>query len=299
MRRRYLRQEVYAGGRLVSPSHDNPAQAVFAGGKQIIPATITFSTTGAKTVTFHGTNGAKIYIDPGDGSAIDTVTLLGTSTDVDWNHTYSAAPRTARIYSATLNVSYINGVDEYITYIDNFFVFENITTLRLYTNSIIDISAIAGLTSLTVLYLYSNSIIDISAVAGLTSLTMLWLNNNNSIIDISAVAGLTSLTNLRLSTNSIIDISAVAGLTSLTVLWLHNNSVQTLPSAFPSWNGIDYQNQNNPNLPTDEWLIKLAAASVSNSTLRADGTCPARTSASDAAVATLIAAGCTVTVNEP
>ena len=101
----------------------------------------------------------------------------------------------------------------------------NLTSLGFYdNNSIIDISAVAGLTNLTGLYLSGNSIIDISAVAGLTNLTGLSLDSN-SIIDISAVAGLTNLTGLGLSKNSIIDISAVAGLTNLTSLGLNLNSI--------------------------------------------------------------------------
>ncbi len=100
----------------------------------------------------------------------------------------------------------------------------SLTTLRLYDNSISDISALSGLTSLTTLNLSGNSISDISALSGLTSLTRLNLSIN-SINDISVLSGLTSLTRLNLSINSISDISALSGLTSLTRLGLRGNSI--------------------------------------------------------------------------
>ena len=103
----------------------------------------------------------------------------------------------------------------------------NLTGLWLEGNSISDISAVAGLTNLTRLWLRVNSISDISAVAGLTNLTELGLSNN-SISDISPVAGLTNLTWLRLEGNSISDISAVAGLTNLTRLVLGGNSISDI-----------------------------------------------------------------------
>jgi hypothetical protein len=48
----------------------------------------------------------------------------------------------------------------------------------------------------------------------------------------------------------------------------------------------------------DQWLIDLASANWSNCTIYLDGTNPARTSASDAAVATLLDNGCEIHVNE-
>ncbi len=73
-------------------------------------------------------------------------------------------------------------------------------TLRLGLNSISDISALSGLTSLTSLDLGFNSISDIGPLSGLTSLTSLELSLT-SISDISALSGLTSLTDLDLGKN--------------------------------------------------------------------------------------------------
>ena len=103
----------------------------------------------------------------------------------------------------------------------------NLTGLWLSSNPISDISPLAGLTNLTELWLGRNSISDISAVAGLTNLTELWLYSN-PISDISPVAGLTNLTKLVIDSNSISDISPLAGLTNLTELWLSINSISDI-----------------------------------------------------------------------
>ena len=82
------------------------------------------------------------------------------------------------------------------------------------SNSVSDLSPLAGLINLTELDLEENNISDISAVEGLTNLTELSLVNNN-ITDISAVEGLINLTYLWLDSNNITDISPVEGLTNL------------------------------------------------------------------------------------
>ena len=99
-----------------------------------------------------------------------------------------------------------------------------LTSLDLDNNSISDISPLAGLTNLTRLYLSDNSITDISPLAGLYQLTTLWIHSN-SITDLSPLGGLTNLTWLDLRSNSITDISPLAGLYQLTSLWLNRNSI--------------------------------------------------------------------------
>ena len=84
------------------------------------------------------------------------------------------------------------------------------------SNSVSDLSPLAGLTNLTWLRLRNNSISDISALAGLTNLTWLNLGGNLMISDISVLSDLTNLTSLYLYGNSISDISALASLTNLT-----------------------------------------------------------------------------------
>ncbi len=99
-----------------------------------------------------------------------------------------------------------------------------LTSLDLDNNSISDISPLAGLTNLTRLYLSDNSITDISPLAGLYQLTTLWIHSN-SITDLSPLGGLTNLTWLDLRSNSITDLSPLAGLYQLTSLWLNSNSI--------------------------------------------------------------------------
>ena len=86
--------------------------------------------------------------------------------------------------------------------------------LELGENSISDISALSGLTSLTSLELSTNFINDIGALSGLTSLLDLFLGEN-SITDVSALSGLSSLRSLAINSNSITDISALSGLTGM------------------------------------------------------------------------------------
>ena len=100
----------------------------------------------------------------------------------------------------------------------------NLTNLTLGGNNISDISSLSGLTNLTWLSLGDNDISDISPLSGLTNLGGLSLGDND-ISDISAVAGLTNLTWLSLDNNNISNISAVAGLTNLTWLSLNDNSI--------------------------------------------------------------------------
>ena len=103
----------------------------------------------------------------------------------------------------------------------------HLESLDLWKNSVSDISALAGLTDLTHLGLVGNRISDISALVDLANLESLWLDGNN-ITDISAVAGLTNLTRLGLGNNTIMAISALVGLTHLTVLRLGDNSISDI-----------------------------------------------------------------------
>ena len=102
-----------------------------------------------------------------------------------------------------------------------------LTRLNLWGNNILDISPLAGLTKLTQLELSNNNISDISPVAGLTHLTYLDLDGN-SISDISGVSELTGLTRLEIGGSNISDLSPLANLTNLTILWLYGNTISDL-----------------------------------------------------------------------
>ena len=103
----------------------------------------------------------------------------------------------------------------------------NLTELWLRKNTISDISAVIGLINLEALDLGTNSISDISPLAGLTNLTTLVLRRN-SISDLSPMAGLTDLTWLDLGDNLISDLAPLAGLTQLTLLGLWDNSISDI-----------------------------------------------------------------------
>ena len=104
---------------------------------------------------------------------------------------------------------------------------EKVAQGRINSNSVSNLSPLAGSTKLTELLLHYNAITDISPLVGLTNLTFLWLEGNN-ITNISSVAGLTNLTRLDFGHNSISDISAVTGLTNLTSLWFWGNSISDI-----------------------------------------------------------------------
>ena len=99
--------------------------------------------------------------------------------------------------------------------------------LGLGSNSISDISPLAGLNNLKVLGLEKNSISNLSPLAGLTNLTELYLSDN-SISNLSPLAGLTKLTRLELWGNNISNISPLAGLTKLRGLFLWGNSISDI-----------------------------------------------------------------------
>ena len=95
------------------------------------------------------------------------------------------------------------------------------------SNSIKDLSPLAGLTKLTHLTLNQNNITDLSALAELINLTWLDIGGNN-LSNISPISELTKLTGLRLWRNNIMDISPVANLTHLTELNLNHNNISNI-----------------------------------------------------------------------
>ena len=122
-------------------------------------------------------------------------------------------------------------------------------------NSISDISALAGLTTLTRLHLSDNLISDISVLSGMTSMHSLYMDNN-SISDISALSGLTSMTTLYLRNNNVVDVSPLSGMTTMFVLEVAGNPIsdyatlRTLQTSHSLW-GLDISLNNNPPTFTD------------------------------------------------
>ena len=100
----------------------------------------------------------------------------------------------------------------------------SLTSLRLSTLNITELSTLSGLTNLTALNLSGNSIKDISALSGLTNLEELVLSKNQ-IEDISSLAELTGLNYLQLASNELTDVSPLAGLARLIYLNLRFNGI--------------------------------------------------------------------------
>ena len=103
----------------------------------------------------------------------------------------------------------------------------NLKKLNLWSNSVKDLSPLAGLTNLTELYLGINSAPDLSPLVGLTNLESLFLDANG-ISNLSPLAGLTKLTRLALNNNSVSDLSPLTGLTSLRWMRLAGNNISDL-----------------------------------------------------------------------
>lgn len=265
-----------------------------------------------------GPTGKYATLDWGDGSVPTTLEL--SPTGVDFIHDYSGAGagiKIINIYGDLDIIAYLNSYTSNITKIKNFSPFVDmdeliltdnnisnisdlatlisLSDLNLGYNNITDISPLSNLTNMLVLHLRNNSISDVSSLINLANLTNLYLHNN-IINDVSPLSSMTNLVSLRLRNNSFSDISPLVALVNLTDLWLDNNNINyplTGLSWFTATSGLFYFNSTvDSSAEVDRWLIDLATADWSNCTIYLDGTNPARTSASDAAVAILIANGC-------
>ena len=112
------------------------------------------------------------------------------------------------------------------------------------TNSIKDLSPLAGLTNLIWLSLNQNNITDLSPLAGLTNL--IWLDvGGNNVSDLSPVSGLINLTGLRCWHNNITDISPVSNLLHLTELKLNHNNISNISAVAGLTNLISLRLDNN------------------------------------------------------
>ncbi|MYK47158.1 MAG: hypothetical protein F4029_13130 [Gammaproteobacteria bacterium] len=93
--------------------------------------------------------------------------------------------------------------------------------------SITDISALAGLTSLTELNLNFHNVVDVSALEGMTRMNSLDLWGNE-IKDLEPLEGLEDVFWIDLDDNEITDVAPLAGLINLRALHLNGNRVQDL-----------------------------------------------------------------------
>ena len=112
-----------------------------------------------------------------------------------------------------------------IASLDDLQYFKNLTYLRIWFNSVTDLSPLASLDSLTFLSLDGNQVSDLAPLANLKHLNYLDLWKNK-VKDISVLANLTEMQTLYLFGNQIEDISALSGLKKLKNVDLDKNKIQ-------------------------------------------------------------------------
>lgn len=145
---------------------------------------------------------------------------------------------------------------------------------------------------------------DVSAFSRLTGLTSVNIAATSLTGNLASFAPLTSLTSLlAFSTALTGDMGSLATITGFTSLYLYAVPALTYTSrALPPWNGAALWlfSSGLSSAEVDAFLIDFADGCGTTGTrvLKLAGTNAARTSASDAAKAALVAAGWTVEVNE-
>ena len=193
-----------------------------------------------------------------------------------------------------------------------------------------NLSSLSGLTTLTHLYLKNSSVEgdianlsgntnmvrlrmqspqggsvygDIASLAGMSVLNQLYLQYTDVSGDIASLSGLTNMAYLYLFETQVTgDIGALKTMTNLLRYYMFDNVGQNLvynATTLPAWslNFIYLQNLGLSSAEVNNFLIDLAAAGGTNGELRLDGANAYRTSASDAAIVTLLANDWTLYVN--
>lgn len=145
----------------------------------------------------------------------------------------------------------------------------NLTTLNLFKNNIIDLRPLTVLTGLTILNLRDNWLSDVTPLANLTNLTILDLRDN-WISDLTSLASLNRLTTLNISNNKLSDLTSLAALSGLMTLDLSNNKIDDLSplASLISLTELDLSGNRIKNLSPLENLKKLKTLCISNNLIR-------------------------------
>jgi len=224
--------------------------------------------------------GKTLTVDWGDGT--EDSYAGNNDSDVDVTHTYAGAGS----YDIKFKDDYLSLTDLRCDYnsltgdISSWSVLTGITYINCNNNLLTgDISGWSALTNLTELYCYANSLTgDVSSWSALTELTILYCQNNSLTGDVSSWSALTNLAFLRGYNNSL-DFDSV---TSWAALDLGTN--------------CQLQDNSMSSTQVDNALNSFANGPFLNTTINLSSNA-VRTSASDAAVTTLVTNGCTVITN--
>ena len=241
-----------------------------------LDATIVDSTSEVSTWEGDFTFLTNDYTD----TQIDLVFQLptGKSMVVFWGDGNSSAVNGNDTTDVSVSSTYSGAGTYYITLGGDYLDLTKINCDRTHVSG--DVSGWSALTSLTFLHCGGNSLTgDVSTWSALTSLTRLYCGGNSLTGDVSTWSALTSLTQLHCDSNSLdFDNTTAWTALSLGTTYFSNNSMTSTQ--------------------VDNALIAFAGGPFLNTTIYLDGTNDARTPASDAALATLLAAGNDVRVNE-
>ena len=223
---------VTAGDGTLSVTHtmtdqNGRAESTLTLGTNLGTNTVSVSAAGVEgTVTFYAVGETPVDItDPNLRAAIEQALGKAPGAEI----TVQEMATLIQLEARNVNISDLTGLEAATNLTGLYLGADWVEAERRYinSNSVSNLSPLAGLTKLTELLLHYNAITDISPLVGLTNLTFLWLEGNN-ITNIASVAGLTNLTRLDFGRNSISDISAVAKLTHLTSLWFWGNSISDI-----------------------------------------------------------------------
>ena len=243
------------------------------------------TSTGSVTVDMKGISGRKLVIEPGDGSSLERITYLGTGTNVPWTHDYSGTAGSKTVtFRGVENITSIDTKNNNTLAIDidQFLGFRNCDVINTGYATLTGNAAnfnIANFPALTVLICRYCSMSFIPAdLQTLVNLTVLYVYNNNGTGDLGGFATLSNLDYFRVNDNAF-------------------TYLQT--TSWPAYNGVSIQLQSTLSTAAevDRLLIDFNDSGLVNNTINLAGTNPARTSASDAAVAALVLAGNVLTLN--
>lgn len=247
-------------------------------------AIITTTINGTFQSNWRGTSGAKIYIDPGDGGAVESITLIDPDTDVAWNHVYSGGTHMIKISGDTNEVISFDIRENDITNIDLANRFLKLYDFLAHNQNINSINGLKTTNSLHNLYLQNNNINSLFFLENVEVTNRLYLFTNN-IVNISVIASRTVVPNY---------------------LYMYSNTINyplTGLSWFTATGGTFYINSCDLDAAeVDQCITDLAGiegAGWSGTTTNLAGTNAARTSASDDDVYDFVVVkGNSLTINE-